>query len=240
MPTEEELTIKGKGILRWGGLAGIVAGISFILTIVILLALPAAPPNPAALVTRWPDVRLAVTLGDAIYLMADMLWIAFFLALYRALRGTSIAPALFGSALGVVGVVVQLAGGLPPVVFGRISDLYHAPGVSPVDQATLVFLWQAAQASFNETDTVGFVLWNVGFILLGVAMLEARAFGKVFGGVSVLLGTAGVVGISLLAVDSVSFAPFGILAFIIFPILFGWKVYTLSRAAQESQVGPSR
>jgi len=228
----EESRRRDKSLLRLGGLAGILAGISFILTIVILLGfVPTAPTTTVGPVMRWPDVRLAITAGDAIYLVGDMLWIAFFVALYRALRGTSLAPALFGGALGLVGVIVQLVGGLPPVVFGRISDLYHASGTSPVDQATLGLLWQAAQSSFNETDTVAFILWNVGFILLGIAMLKAPAFGKVFGAVGLLLGLAGVTGISLFAIDSVSFAPFGILAFIIFPILFGWKVYTLSRAA---------
>jgi hypothetical protein len=62
-------------------------------------------------------------------------------------------------------------------------------------------------------------------------MLRAPAFGKVFGGLSVVLGAAQVLGISFFEVDSASFAPFGILAFIIFPILFGWKLYSLSRAA---------
>jgi hypothetical protein len=103
--------------------------------------------------------------------------------------------------------------------------------VTPVDQATLAFLWQGAQAMFNETDTVAFVLWNVSFILLGVAMLKAPSFGKVYGGISAALGVADLIGISLFAVDSTSFALFGILAFIIFPIVFGWKVYSLSRAA---------
>ncbi len=220
-----------KSVLRWGGLAGILGGILFILTVVILLGLPATPPNPAALVTRWPDVRLAITVGDALFLMSDILWITLFLAIYRALRGTSLAPALFGSVLSLLGVVVQLAGGLPPVVFGRISDLYHAPGATPVDQASLVLLWQLAQAMFNETDTVGFILWNVGYVILGVAMLKAPSFGKVFGGISAALGVADLIGISLFAVDSGSFALFGILAFIIFPIVFGWKVYSLSKAA---------
>jgi hypothetical protein len=220
-----------KSVLQWGGLAGILGGILFILTIVILLGLPATPPNPAALVTRWPDVRLAITVGDALFLVADILWIMLFIALYRALRGTSLAPALFGSVLSLLGVVVQLAGGLPPVVFGRISDLYHALGATPVDQASLVLLWQLAQAMFNETDTVGFILWNVGYVILGVAMLKAPSFGKVFGGISAAVGVADLIGISLFAVDSASFALFGILAFIVFPIVFGRKVYSLSRAA---------
>ena len=217
-------------------MAGILAGISFIFTIVILLGfVPPTPATSADLVKRWPDVRVAITVGDAIFLVADMLWIILFLGLYRALRGTSVASSLVGSVMGVVGVVVQLAGALPPVVFGRISDLYHAFGVSPLDQATLVLLWQAAQAMFNETDTVAFILWNVGFIILGLAMLKAPAFGKIFGGVGALLGVAGLAGISLFAIDSTSFAIFGILAFIIYPVLFGWKVYKVSSAASTAK-----
>ncbi len=221
-----------KSVLRWGGLAGMLAGILFTLTIVILVGFaPPTPADPAGPVMRFPDVRTAITIGQSLYLVAVILWVTLFLALYRALRGTSLAPALFGTGLGLLGLVVYAAGSLPVVAFARLSDLYHAPGATPVDKATLVLLWQATQGIFNETDTVGFILMNTGFIVLGVAMLGVPAFGKVFGWVSVVLGVAGVVGISLFAVDSISFAPFGILAFIIFPLLFGWKVYRLSRAA---------
>jgi hypothetical protein len=91
-------------------------------------------------------------------------------------------------------------------------------------------LWQATQGIFNETDTVGFAVFSIGLILLGVAMLRTPAFGKVFGTVSVVIGVAGVLGISFFAVDSSAFAIFGILAFILYPLLFGWKLYSLSRA----------
>src|SRR5881296_20116 len=137
----------------------------------------------------------------------------------------------FRERLGPYGSCIGLCWSSPPVAFSRISDLYHAPGATPVDQATLVLLWQATQGIFNETDTMGFVFMNLGIIVLGLAMLKAPSFGKIFGGVSVVLGVSGLLGISLFAVDSVSFAPFAILAFMFFPLLFGWKVYRLSKAA---------
>ncbi|HVP23616.1 MAG TPA: hypothetical protein VMS77_06865 [Conexivisphaerales archaeon] len=215
-----------KSVLRWGGLAGILGGVLFILTIVILVGFVQGVVS----IARFPDVRAAVTLGDAIYLVADMMWVVLFLGLYRALRGTSLAPALFGTGLSLVGLVVYAVGALPPVALAPISNLYHAPGASPADQATLALLWQGIQGVFNETDTVGFVTMSVGLIVLGLAMLRTPAFGKVFGGLSVALGAAQALGISLFSVDSASFAPFGILAFIIFPIVFGWKLYNLTRA----------
>jgi len=220
-----------KSVLRWGGLAGILGAIFFILTIVTLIGFVGPDPaDPEGLVMRFPDVRAATTVGNSLYLVFLILFVTLFLALYRALRGTSPAAALFGSVLGLVGLVVLAAGALPNVAFVSISDLYHAPGASPEEQATLVLMWQAIQGVFNELDTVGFHLLPIGFIVLGVAMLGAPAFGKGFGGASVVIGVVGVVGISIVAVDSPSIFPFVILAFIIFPLLFGWKVYSLSRS----------
>lgn len=231
MPAEGESLIMEKIVLRWGGLAGMLGGIIFIFSIVVLVGLAPPPATTTALVMSYPDHRAAITLGDALYVAAVILWVPLFLALFRALRGTSLAPGLFGSGLAIMGLVSDSVGALPPVAFSRISDLYHAPGATPVDQATLVLLWQATQGIFNETDTMGFVFMNLGIIVLGLAMLKAPSFGKIFGGVSVVLGVAGVLGISLFAVDSVSFAPFAILAFMVFPLLFGWKVYSLSKNA---------
>jgi hypothetical protein len=219
-----------KSVLRWGGLAGMLGGIIFILTAFILLGLvPLAPANPEGLVMRFPDVRAAVTVGESLDLVANILWVPLLLALYRALRGASLAPALFGSGLSLLGLVVLAAGAQPNVAFAPISNLYHAPGANPAEQATLVLLWQATQGIFNELDTIGVLFMTIGFIVLGVAMLRAPTFGKGFGWVSVVFGVAGVVGIFFFPVDSPSFAPFGILVFVIFPLLFGWKIYSLSR-----------
>lgn len=218
-------------VLRWGGLAGMLGGIIFILVPVILLALvPPEPADPEGLVMRFPDVRAATAVGEGLYLVALILWVPLFLALYRALRGTSLAPALFGSVLALLGLAVLVTSALPNVGFATISDLYHAPGATPEEQATLVLLWQATQGIFNELDTAGFLLWTTGFIALGAAMLETPTFGKGFGWVSVVIGAVGVAGISVFGVDSLSFIPFGFPAYIIFPLLFGWKVYRLPRA----------
>ncbi len=219
-----------KRVLRWGGLAGMLGGIAFILVMVTLLVLVQPPTDPEEVVMRFADTRAAIALGQGLYLVAVIMWVTLFLALYRALRETSLAPALFGSVLALVGLVLLAAGGLTNVAFVSISDLYHAPGATPEEQATLVLMWQAIQGVFNETDTVGILLMNIGFIVLGVAMLETPAFGRGVGWVSVVLGVVGIVGILLFPIDSLSYAPFGILAYIIYPVLFGRKVYSLSRA----------
>jgi hypothetical protein len=220
-----------RGVLRWGGLAGILGGIVFILVFAIVIAFVGAEPaQPEGEVMRFPDIRAARTVEDSLYLVVLILWIAHFLALYRALRGRSLAPSLFGSVIGIVGLGVLAAGALPHVAAAPISDLYHAPGAAPEDRATLILMWQAIEGIFDALFGVGLLLVPIGFIALGVAMLGAPAFGTGFGGISVVLGAVGVVAATVLLVEPLSPSAFvGVLSLIVFHLVLGWKLYSLSR-----------
>ncbi|HEX2740178.1 MAG TPA: hypothetical protein VHM69_07000 [Rubrobacter sp.] len=221
-----------KSVLRWGGLAGILGGIVFILVFVVVIAFVGPEPvQPEGKVMRFPDIRAARTVEDGLYLVVLILWVTHFLALYRALRGTSLAPALFGSVLGIVGLGVLAAGALPHVAQAPISDLYHAPGATTEDRAPLVLVWQATEGIFDAMFGAGLLLVPLGFIALGVAMLRVPAFGRGFGGVSVALGVVGIVAATVLLVDPLSPSAFvGVLALIVFHLVLGWKVYSLSRS----------
>ena len=223
--------IAEKSVLRWGGLAGILGGIILILVFVIVAVFVGSDPaDLEGFVMRFPDIRAARIAENSLYLVVLILWVTLFLALYRALRETSLAPALFGSGLGILGLVVLAAGALPHVATAPISDLYHSPGATPEDQATLVLLWQATQGIFEALLAAGTLLLTIGVIILGVAMLGAPAFGKSFGTASVVLG---VVGVAAAAAASVFLdAPIVVISFlalIVFHLVLGWKVYSLSR-----------
>jgi hypothetical protein len=224
-----------KSVLRWGGLAGMLGGILFILTWVVVLAGPVGMEDPADLagwVTRFPDIRAARVVENGIYLVAVTLEVTLFLALYRALRRTSLAPALFGSVLGILGLVVFMVGALPHVAHTPLSDLYHAPGATPEDQVTLTLLWQATWGIFDAILYVGFFVVPIGIIALGVAMLGTPAFGKGFGGVSVVLGVVGLVAAVIQMADPSSMIGAGTyFACLIFYFVLGWKVYSLSRTS---------
>ena len=224
--TEQE-----KSVLRWGGLAGMLGSVLFIVTFVFVGVFVGDESSAAAWVERFPEIRWARTVENSLFLAVLVLWVPHFLALYRVLRRESLAPALFGSVLGILGLVVLAAEALPHVAQAPISDLYHAPGTTPEDQATLVFLWQATQSILDAMFIVGLVLLPIGLVCLGVAMLRAPAFGKGFGGASVVLGALGVGGASLLLVDpdSVLGAMVSVFALIIFHFVLGWRVYRLSR-----------
>jgi hypothetical protein len=222
-----------KSVLRWGGLAGLLGAILFILVMVFVGIF--VPPDPADLkewVTRFPDIKTARIVENGIYLAALLLEVPLFLALYRALRKTSLAPALFGSVLGIVGLTAMVVSATPHVAHAPLSDLYHAPGATPADQAALALMWQATWGIFDAMLYVGFFVVPIGLILLGVGMLGAPAFGKGFGGVIVVLGGIGLVAAALQMVDYAS--PVGVgsyVACLISYLILGWKVYSLSRAS---------
>jgi len=224
-----------KSVLRWGGLAGMLGGTLFILAWVVVLAGPVGMEDPATLeewVTRFPDIKTARVVENIIYLVALILEVPLFLALYRALRRTGLAPALFGSVLGIIGITIFMVGALPHAAHAQLSDLYHAPGATPVDQATLALLWQAIKGIFDAMLYVGFFIVPIGLITLGVAMLGSPTFGKGFGWMSVVLGVVGLVAAILQLVDTSSMSGAGsYFASLIFYFVLGWKVYSLSRAS---------
>jgi hypothetical protein len=222
-----------KSLFRWGGLAGILGGVLFLFVFVFVGAVvgpdPAGPEGP---VSRFPEIRAARTLENALYLTVLALFVINFLALYRALRLASLAPALFGSVMAIVGLAVLAAGALPHIATTRLADLYHAPGASSEDQATVALLWQANQGIFDALLAVGLVLLPIGLVALGAAMLRARAFGGGYGGTTLALGLTGIGSAAALLLDPVSpIAVIGFLALIVFHLVLGWKVYRLSREA---------
>ena len=226
-----------RSVLKWGGLAGIGGSILLVAAFVIVGVLVGAPSGPVETVMNFPEVRAAHMVEEALYLGALALWAIHFVAMYRALRRTRLASALFGSALGVTGLVVLAAGALPQVAKAPLSALYHAPGATSQEQATVVLLWQATQGMLNALLVTGLLLVPIGLIGLGVAALKAPAFGKGYGGLSVALGGVALAAAFALVSDVSEIAVVAMLSLIVFHIVLGWKVYSLSKTFSESAAG---
>jgi hypothetical protein len=225
-------------VLRWGGLAGILGSVLFVLVFVIVgVFVGADPTEPAGAVMRFPDIRAGRTVENGLYLMVLVLWIIHLLALSRSLRGPGRAPALFGGAIGIVGLVVLAAGALPHAASLPISNLYHAPDATPADQATLALVWQGMQGVFNALLVTGLVVLPIGVTSLGAGMVESPDFGAGYGWASVGLGVVGLGAAAALLIDPLSsVAVVGVFALIVFHFAVGWKVYRLSRAPVQRVV----
>ena len=221
-----------KSVLRWGGLAGMLGGILFVVASVVNVVIVGPDPvDLAEWVTRFPEIQAARVVENGTYLAGLVLGVTLFLALYRALRGPRLAAALFGSALGILGLVAMMISATPHVAHAPLSDLYHAPGATPADQAAIALMWQATWGIFSAMLYVGFFVVPLGIILLGVGMLGAPTFGKSFGWVSVVLGVVGLVAAVLQMADPASIiGALSFFAIVIFYFVLGWKVFSLSRA----------
>ena len=215
-----------------GGLAGIVGGILFLVTIVTLVEFGPSTTAPAAdLIKNYPSVRTGLAMGNFFYFLVSIALVGLVPGIYRALRGTSPAPALLGTVLYLLGVGVTFIEDATQIAFDPLSNLYHAAGATPVDQASLTLMWQATQGMFNEFDFAATILLAAGLIVLGATMFRVPRFGKIFGGLAAAFGLAQIVAVFAVSTNSTAYAPFALLGFLIFPLLFGWKLYSLSRAA---------
>lgn len=228
-----------KSFLRWGGLAGILAGIFFILTIVTLVEFgPSTTATPAQLVMNFPNVRAGLAVGNGFYFLVSVSLVGLVLGLYRALRGTNPFAALFGTVLYALGLGVTFIEDTTQFAFDPISNLYHAPSTTPADQATLALMWQATQGMFNQFDVAATILLSTGLIVLGVAMVKTPTFGNIFAGLSIAIGAAQIAAVNILSTNSAAYAPFALLAFLVFPIIFGTRLYRLSKARVEVRQQP--
>jgi hypothetical protein len=220
-------------ILRWGGLAGIAGSVLFVVVFAIVLIFAGPEPaGPVGAISRFPEIRVARTVENGLYLAVLVLWVPLALGLFHSLRRTRPASALFGSALNIVGLAVLAGGAIPHVVTSRLSDLYHADGATPDEQATLVLLWQANQGMFDALLLVGLLVMPVGVILLGLAMRRDLAFGKIIGTVSVALGVVGLAAATAMLIDPLSpVAALSVFALIGFHLVAGWKTYRIATTA---------
>jgi hypothetical protein len=212
-----------KSILRWGGVAGIAGSVLFLVVFVIVGVFAGPEPaGPAGPIARFPEIRVARTVENGLYLAVLILWVPVALALSRRLRERRPASALFGGALNLVGLAVLAAGALPHVVTLGLSDRYHATGVSAGERETLVLQWQATQGMFDALLTTGLLVMAAGITLLGPAMVS---LGRMSGSIALLLGlTAVAAGIATLIYPGSPAAALGIFALIGFHLIAGWKV----------------
>jgi hypothetical protein len=224
-----------KSVLRWGGLAGILA---FIVWIVEMPLYGSVDPFTPEGLMRFTDLRAALGLSTILMMTIAFLSVALVLTLYLAFQETNLAFALFGGVLGVIGYIATALGDASTFfAFTPISDLYRVPAASPETQAAVVLLWQAIQGITHTFFFVGSLFMTVSFIVLGVSMLRVPDFGRRFGVASTALGAIGLVGVvaSLYVPGDTGVQVMGIAVFanLIFLPLFGWKLYRLSRGPRS-------
>ena len=229
---QSQMLEQDKSVLRWGGLAGILGSIIMILVMVfVAVAIGEGPDDLKEVVARFPDIHILRVIENGVYLVGLLLEILLFLALFYALRKASLAPALFGSVLGIVGLVSMAISATPHVAHYPLSELFHATGTTPEAQEAIAIMWQATWGVFNAPLFVGFFVVPAGLILLGVAMFSSPDFGKGYSWLSLVLGVMAFIAAILQMIDPASdIGALSYIAPVIFYFVLGIKIYRLSKA----------
>jgi len=222
-----------KSVLRWGGLAGILGSIILVLVMVfVAVAIGSGPDDLNDVVARFPDIHMLRVIENGVYLVGLLLEILLFLALFYALRKDSLAPALFGSALGIVGLISMAISATPHVAHHPLSEIFQAAGTTAEAQEAIAIMWQGTWGVFNAPLYVGFFVVPLGIILLGMAMFGASDFGKGLGWMSVVIGVlAFVAAISQMIDPAGDIGALSYIAPIIFYFVLGIKTYRLSKTS---------
>ena len=221
-----------KSVLRWGGLSGLLGSIILILVMVfVAVAIGSDPADLEEVVARFPAIHMLRVIENGVYLVGLLLEILLFLAIFYALRKDSLAPALFGSALGIVGLVSMVISATPHVAHHPLSELFQAAGATPVAQEAISIMWQGIWGVFYGPLYVGFFVVPLGLILVGMAMFAAPEFGKGISWMTVVIGTVAFIASILQMFDPAG--DIGALSYItpiIFYFVLGIKIYRLSKA----------
>ena len=227
-----QLINQEKSVLRWGGLSGILGGIILILSMVVAVGfVPADPPTLIELVSRFPDVQLLRAAENVLYLLGLVSGIPLILALFLSLRKTSLAPALFGATLSIVGLSSMIAFATPHVAHNPLSEIYQATETTPEVQETLGIVWQATWGVTEAPLYVGFLVGMLGFTLIAVAMFGSPDFGTGLRWVSVVIGGAGLVAALLQMISPASaIGAVSFFAYIILYFVLGRKIFILSKS----------
>ena len=222
-----------KSLFRWGGLAGILGSIIFVLVMVfVAVAIGSGPADLKEVVARFPDIHLLRVIENGVYLVGLLLEILLFLAIFYALRKDSLAPALFGSALGIVGLISMAISATPHVAHYPLSEIFQATGTTAEAQEAIAIMWQGTWGVFNAPLYVGFFVVPLGLILFGVAMFAAPEFGKGISWMTVIIGTLAFVAAIIQMIDPAG--DIGALSYItpiIFYFVMGIKIYRLSKTS---------
>ena len=220
-----------KSVLRWGGLAGIFGSISLILIMVfVAVAIGEGPEDLKEIVARFPEIHMLRVFENAVYLVGLLLEILLFLALFYALRKDSLAPALFGSTLGIVGLISMAISSTPHVGHHPLSELFQAAGTTPEAQEAIAIMWQGVWGIFYGPLYVGFFVVPLGLFLLGVAMFATPEFGRGISWMTVVIGALAFVAAVLQMIDPAGdIGAVSYLAPIVVYFVLGMKLNKLSK-----------
>lgn len=219
-----------KRLYRAGGIAALLAGLAYIVAVVVEFSLPAPPAASGAATLQYiADHRSVYILQQILWLGPSVLLIVTFLALWPALKELDKSYGAIGIVLSVAAWAVSLAypatgGGAPALVY--LSDQYAA---ASTDAQCTVFA-SAAEGflAMNDVPTIIGVLQTAGILIVSLVMLKG-IFRRWSAYLGIATGAVGIVSEALKPLLGIGYIVYGVLV-MLWIAAIGWELLRLTRS----------
>ena len=223
---------------RWGGIAGLAGAVLLVCSAVVVGVLGLPDASDAETLTDFPNIESGRIAEHFLYLGALMMFALHVFVLYRLLRTSHLAAALFGTVVSAFGLLIMAASSLLHVSTAPLSDLYTASDTPAADLAAIEYAWHGAQSVFDTMLATGVLLVPIGMVLLGLAMLRTTSFGSNLPKLAIGLGIVGTIGAVIAVIDPGSvFSALAVLAIGVFHLSIGWRTLKLGDTATIDLAG---
>ena len=199
----------GKNVYRIGGASFGLAGVFWLLNLIVLFTQGQPPVEGQAFLDYVVKQRLALQSAFLIFFVIDVLLVLGVTALYVALKHSG-TYFLFGSVLGVVAITIDLGNTVVTYAVLGLSSSYSVA----TNEAQRFAYGAAAEFARVIILDVGAPFFNILFSIsiLAMSLTVLRTFGKSTGYLGILAGILGIVS--------------GLLFLI--PLLIPWAIWFLA------------
>jgi hypothetical protein len=212
-----------KGVIKWGGLSLLVAGIVLVLFVLSVLVMQQTLPLPAKEALENPVPPTALFILAAI---GELLLLPGGLALYFSLKNVKKSPMFIATALWLIATPMFLASRGLIISLSQISGRYLNTNDELMKAAYLASAELAIETQ-NIYAAMGLILLSVASIIVGLVMLKG-VFGKRIGYVAIAAGILSLTSPFAVMMGVPIIIPFiGLILMAYWQIVIGVKLYKL-------------
>jgi hypothetical protein len=224
-----------RDLYRAGGVAGLLAGVMYIVAAILIFTTPSVPTAGGA------ETLLYIASHRSLYILKQILWLTpsvlamvVFLALYPALKHLNKSYAAIGAVLGISAWALSLAWpttgeGAPTLVY--LSDRYAAAATDAertafATAAEVLIATEAIPAALGVLQTIGILV--ISLVMVGGGFPKSVAY------LGVATGAIGIVSEALISILGIAYAIYGVLVMVWF-LAIGWQLYRLARDREQAE-----
>lgn len=217
-----------RGLYRVGGVAGLLAGLIYIVAAILVFTTPPPPMSGGVATLEYiAAYRTLYIVKQILWLGPSVLAMVVFLALYPALKEVNKSYAALGAVLGIASWALSLAWpttGEGSLILVPLSDQYTA--ATSMAERTAFATAAEVLIAVEAIPTIIGVLQTIGILIVSLVMVGG-VFPKWVAYLGVATGALGIVSEALISILGLVYAIYGVLVMVWF-LVIGWQLYRLA------------